>query len=57
MSGARDVAANAIDYIESLITEMLAGGHTDNEISLGRLLSSNQEIQVQLKSQLSEKIF
>lgn len=49
MSGAREVAATAVDNIESLIAEMLEGNYTDNEVSLGRLLNGNSEIQVQLK--------
>jgi len=49
MSGAREVAGNAVFEIEELIAEMLDGDYIDNEISLGRLLSGNEEFQVQLK--------
>lgn len=49
MSGAREVAENAINNIESLIAEMLDGDYANNEVSLGRLLCGNEQIQVQLK--------
>ena len=49
MSGAREVAKNAEFEIEDLIVEMLDGHFSDNEISLGRVLLGNKQIQVQLK--------
>ena len=49
MSGAREVAKNAEFEIEDLIVEMLDGNFSDNEISLGRVLLGNKQIQVQLK--------
>jgi hypothetical protein len=49
MSDAKELVSNATDYIEELIIDMLEGDHQDNEVSLGRLLSGNSEIQVQLK--------
>ncbi|MEQ6344928.1 MULTISPECIES: hypothetical protein [Vibrio] len=49
MSEALKVAAEAPDYIETLLIEMLEGDHPDNEVLLGTLLSGNSTIQVQLK--------
>lgn len=49
MSGAREVAAYAVDNIEELVSDMLAGDYADNEVSLGVLLCGQEEIQVQLK--------
>lgn len=49
MSGAKEVAKNAERDINSLIADMLEGDHSNNEISLGRVLCGNTEIQVQLK--------
>lgn len=49
MSGAREVAEKAVDNIEELVADMLAGNYADNEVSLGVLLNGKEEIQVQLK--------
>ena len=49
MSEALNVAAEAPDYIETLLVEMIEGDHQDNEILLGILLSGDESIQVQLK--------
>ncbi|MEZ8651701.1 hypothetical protein AB6D92_22360 [Vibrio splendidus] len=49
MSEALNMAAEAPDYIETLIIEMLQGDHPDNEVLLGTLLSGDESIQVQLK--------
>ncbi|GEK11885.1 hypothetical protein [Pseudoalteromonas peptidolytica] len=49
MSGAREVAAYAVDNIEELVSDMLTGDYADNEVSLGVLLCGQEEIQVQLK--------
>ncbi len=49
MSEAQKVAAEASDYIETLLVEMLEGDHPDNEVLLGTLLSDDESIQVQLK--------
>ncbi|QPK06519.1 hypothetical protein FCV62_18205 [Vibrio kanaloae] len=49
MSEALKVAAEAPDYIETLLVEMIEGDHQDNEILLGILLSGDESIQVQLK--------
>ncbi|MEZ8695023.1 hypothetical protein AB6D15_22560 [Vibrio splendidus] len=49
MSEALRMAAEAPDYIETLIIEMLQGDHPDNEVLLGTLLSGDESIQVQLK--------
>ncbi|PMN30011.1 hypothetical protein BCT35_20655 [Vibrio lentus] len=49
MSEALRIAAEAPDYIETLIIEMLQGDHPDNEVLLGTLLSGDESIQVQLK--------
>lgn len=48
MSGAREVAAAAVDNIDSLVAEMLEGDYADNEVSLGRVLCGQEEIQVRL---------
>jgi len=57
MSGAREVAENAVSEIEPLIAEMLDGKWLDNEVSLGRLLLSDGDIQVQLKITKIKKDF
>jgi hypothetical protein len=49
MSGAREVAEQAVDNIDSLIAEMIEGNHQDNWVSLGRVLLEGKELQVQLK--------
>lgn len=49
MSEAKKVAAEAPDYIETLITEMLSGGFINNEVLLGVLELEGETIQVQLK--------
>ncbi|MBS3796701.1 hypothetical protein [Pseudoalteromonas sp. BDTF-M6] len=49
MSGAKEVAALAVDNIEPLLTDMFDGDYADNEVSLGELQSGNEVIQVQLK--------
>lgn len=49
MSEALKIAAEAPDYIETLLVEMLEGDHPDNEVLLGTLLSGDESIQVQLK--------
>ena len=49
MSEALKIAAEAPDYIETLLVEMLEGNHPDNEVLLGALLSGNESIQIQLK--------
>ncbi|MBJ2148963.1 hypothetical protein JC606_21740 [Vibrio sp. IB15] len=49
MSEALKIAAEATDYIETLLVEMLEGNHPDNEVLLGTLLSGNESIQIQLK--------
>ena len=46
MSEAQKVAAEAPDYIETLLVEMLEGDHPDNEVLLGTLLSGDESIQV-----------
>jgi len=49
MSGAREVAKTAVDNIEPLIADMLAGDYPDNWVSLGRVMLEGKEIQIQLK--------
>jgi len=49
MSEAQKIAAEAPDYIETLLVEMLEGRHPDNEVLLGTLLCGDESIQVQLK--------
>lgn len=49
MSGARELAQTAVDNIDPLIADMLAGNHPDNWVSLGRVLLEGKEIQIQLK--------
>ncbi|MEZ8881831.1 hypothetical protein AB6E09_22960 [Vibrio lentus] len=49
MSEALKVAAEAPDYIETLLVEMLEGDYPDNEVLLGTLLSGDESIQIQLK--------
>lgn len=48
MSGAKEIAAQAVDNIEPLIRDMLAGNYNNNDVSLGVLLDGKTEIQVQL---------
>ena len=57
MSEALKVAAEAPDYIETLLVEMLEGDHPDNEVLLGALLSGDSTIQVQLKITRNPKDF
>lgn len=49
ITGAQEVAATAVDNIDSLIAEILEGDYADNEVSLGRILAGKQEMQVVLK--------
>lgn len=49
MSGAKEIADQAVNNIEPLIKDMLEGNYNNNEISLGVLLDGKTEIQVQLK--------
>jgi hypothetical protein len=49
MSGASEVAALAVQNIDTLIAEMLEGNYPDNAVSLGRVLLEGKEIQIQLK--------
>lgn len=49
MSASREIAQNAVDNIEDLLSDMLEGNYANNEVSLGVLLSGKEEIQVQLK--------
>jgi hypothetical protein len=49
MSGASEVAALAVQNIDTLIAEMLEGNHPDNWVSLGRVLLEGKEMQIQLK--------
>lgn len=49
MSEAKKVASEAPDYIETLLVEMISGGHMDNQVLLGTLELEGEEIQVQLK--------
>lgn len=49
MSGAREIAEQAVVNIDNLIAEMLVGGYPDNWVSLGRVLLEGKEIQIQLK--------
>ncbi|PCI58865.1 MAG: hypothetical protein COB35_12670 [Gammaproteobacteria bacterium] len=48
MSGAREVVEKAVFAIEPLIAEMLDYGYTNNDVSLGRLMLGEKELQVQL---------
>lgn len=57
MSGAREVAKEAVDYIEELIADMLAGEYMDNEVALGMVLCGKQKIQVQLKVTMDSRDF
>lgn len=49
MSAAREIAEQAVENIENLLTEMFEGNYANNEVSLGVLLDGKEEIQVQLK--------
>ena len=49
MSEAQKIAAEAPDYIQTLLVEMFEGNYPDNEVLLGTLLSGKDKIQVQLK--------
>lgn len=57
MSGAKELAAKAVDNIEPLLQDMFTGGYQDNEVSLGVLLCGQREIQVQLKVTAVESDF
>ena len=49
MSGAKEIAAKAVENIEGLLKDMFIGDYANNEVSLGVLLDGKTEIQVQLK--------
>lgn len=49
MTGSQEVAATAVDNIDSLVTEILEHDYADNEVSLGRIIAGKQEMQVVLK--------
>ncbi len=49
MSAARELAAKAVENVESLLMDMFIGDYANNEVSLGVLLDGKEEIQVQLK--------
>tara|TARA_B100000700_G_scaffold329857_1_gene453272 strand:- start:3734 stop:3970 length:237 start_codon:yes stop_codon:yes gene_type:complete len=49
MTGSQEVAATAVDNVDSLVTEILEHDYADNEVSLGRILCGQQEMQVVLK--------
>lgn len=49
MSEAKSIAEEAPDYIETLLTELFEGNHSDNEVLLGTLMSGDEVIQVQLR--------
>ncbi|WP_435234520.1 hypothetical protein ACR30L_12150 [Psychromonas sp. PT13] len=49
MSGAIEVAEQAVNNIESLLTDMFNGDYANNEVALGVLINGKEEIQVQLK--------
>lgn len=49
MTGSQQVAATAVDNVDSLVAEILEGDYADNEVSLGRILAGKQEMQVVLK--------
>lgn len=57
MSEAIKVAATAADVVETLITDMLAGGHADNCLLLGTLQTGATSIQVQLHVMQNESLF
>jgi len=49
MTGSQEVAATAVDNVDSLVAEILEGDFADNEVSLGRILCGKQEMQIVLK--------
>ncbi|MBB1290996.1 MULTISPECIES: hypothetical protein [unclassified Pseudoalteromonas] len=49
MSGSQEIAATAVDNVDSLVAEILEGNFADNEVSLGRILAGKQEMQIVLK--------
>ena len=49
MTGSQQVAATAVDNVDSLVAEILEGDFADNEVSLGRILCGKQEMQIVLK--------
>lgn len=57
MSEAKNIAGEAVDYIETIIADMLEGNHPDNKVLLGELLDGSTEIQVQLLVTVNKKQF
>lgn len=57
MSEAKIIAGEAVEYIETLIADMLEGSHPDNKVLLGELLDGITEIQVQLLVTTNKKQF
>jgi hypothetical protein len=49
MTGSQEVAATAVDNVDSLVAEILEGDFADNEVSLGRILAGKQEMQIVLR--------
>lgn len=49
MTGSQEIAATAVDNVDSLVAEILEGDFADNEVSLGRILAGKQEMQIVLK--------
>lgn len=49
MTGSQEVAATAVDNVDSLVAEIIEGDYADNEVSLGRIQCGQQEMQVVLK--------
>lgn len=49
MNGSQEVAATAVDNVDSLVAEIVEHDYADNEVSLGRIQCGKQEMQVVLK--------
>ena len=49
MTGSQEIAATAVDNVDSLVAEILEGDFADNEVSLGRILAGKQEMQIVLR--------
>jgi hypothetical protein len=57
MSEAVNVAAEAVEYVDTLIVDMLEGKHPNNYVLLGTLQEQHTDIQIQLHVMQDERKF
>ncbi|GAA58459.1 hypothetical protein P20652_0313 [Pseudoalteromonas sp. BSi20652] len=57
MSEAVNIAAEAVEYVDTLIVDMLEGKYPNNYVLLGTLLEQHTDIQIQLHVMQDENKF